>query len=101
MACKSGGGSSAKRGAISQHKLHSTLCHIGPLETSSGVFIDLVKYIYTKTPSRPKTDGLRELIIRYITMEARQIAKLEECRRLIGENGDFANDLVASLLNES
>lgn len=90
--------------ALVLHKLHSTLCHIGPLETGSGgagVFIDLVRYIYKNTSSRPKTDGLRELIVRYITMEARQIAELEECRCLIGENGDFANDLLASLLNES
>ena len=39
-----------------------------------------------------------KLMIHYIVMEARKIAESEESLRLVKENGEFASDLMSSLL---
>lgn len=56
------------------HKLHSTLCKYSPCEARFGDVIGLVKYACENTPCRRKLDRLRELVMRYVATEAKQIA---------------------------
>ena len=86
--------------ALVLHKLHRTMRNSEPPETCSQGLIDLLSYIYENTPSRPKIDGLRELMVRYIAMEARQIATSQEFLQLVKEKGEIASDLLPYLLEK-
>lgn len=83
---------------LALYKLHRTLCIFTLYAARYGDIVELARYVYANTPSRPVMDPLREMLVQYIAYEATSVARCAQCRELVEENGSFASDLLRMVL---
>lgn len=73
-------------------KLRNTLRCYTTCEARDGDIAELVRYTYENTPTVTSIEGLRELVIRYVATEAKEIGV-----SLVADGGPIASDVLSMI----